>query len=149
LDEQEEKIDLVFKYLTQECNIDIFGEDEEVFVNALNNVHSDIIEIYRRINPLEKTNEYTIFLKKCSSIKDLFLVSRAKEIENQIQKTRGLDCNYHNLTMELFEKIAAISEVYRLKLDILKIHQDYKRKNKNDRNNIGKRERLGNHVKLL
>lgn len=120
--DEKEKIRRVFRYLTQECNIDIFGKDEEVFVNALNNVHSDIIEIYRRINPLEEINEYTKFLKNWSNIKDLFLVSRAIEIEKQIQKTRGLSCNYHNLTMELFETIVA----NRLKLDILKMHQDYK-----------------------
>jgi hypothetical protein len=136
LDEQKEKIHRVFEYLTQECNIDIFGKDEEVFVNALNKEHSAIIEIYRRINPLGKDNEYTRFLNACTTIKDLFLVSKTNEIEKQIQKTRGLDCNYHNLTMEIFEAIVA----NRLKLDVLKIYQDYRRKNKNDRNNIRKRK---------
>ena len=112
----------VFKYLTQECNVDIFGKDEEVFVNALNNVDEDIIEIYRRINPLEEDNPYTTFLKKCTTIKDLFMVSRTLEIEKQIQDKRGIDCNYHNLTMELFDAITS----NRLRYDIVKIHQCYK-----------------------
>ena len=112
----------VFKYLTQECNIDIFGKDEKVFVNALNNVDEDIIEIYRRMNPLDEDNHYTTFLKKCSTIKDLFTVSRTLEITKQIQDKRGIDCNYHNLTMELFDAITS----NRLRYDIVKIHQCYK-----------------------
>ena len=112
----------VIKYLTQECNIDIFGKDEKVFVNALNNVDEDIIEIYRRMNPLDEDNHYRTFLKKCSTIKDLFTVSRTLEITKQIQDKRGIDCNYHNLTMELFDAITS----NRLRYDIVKIHQCYK-----------------------
>ena len=111
----------VFRYLKKECKIDILGKDSEVFVNAISNVDKDIIEIYRRINPLEEDNQYTIFLKKCTTIKDLLMVSRTPEVTRQIQNTREMACNFHDLTMEFFETIIA----NKLPYDILKIYQCY------------------------